>query len=125
MKKPSLSNLRLQPGHLRCHGPSATPDALCRTGFQCGPEYLTFNYSRVAREAGTYVIGAGRAAGGQTALDFGAQEFVDLENDALEAVGGAATCTAINTPRNDHRRKPAATGALPALPVTEIRHAVN
>ena len=30
----------------------------------------------------------GRAAGRQTALDFGAQEFVDLENDALEDVGG-------------------------------------
>ena len=28
-----------------------------------------------------------RAAGRQTALDFSAQEFVDLENDALEDVG--------------------------------------
>src|SRR5262249_41800305 len=33
-------------------------------------------------------IGTGRAAGRQTALDFGAQEFVDLDNDALEDVGG-------------------------------------
>src|SRR3974377_644544 len=41
-----------------------------------------------AREAGAYVIGTGRAAGRQTALDFGAQEFVDLENDTLEDVGG-------------------------------------
>src|SRR5262249_23890203 len=41
-----------------------------------------------AREAGAYVIGTGRAAGRQTALDFGAQEFVDLDNDALEDVGG-------------------------------------
>src|ERR1043166_1220436 len=40
-----------------------------------------------AREAGAYVIGTGRAAGRQTALDFGAQEFVDLDNDALEDVG--------------------------------------
>src|SRR3954463_7336391 len=43
---------------------------------------------QLAREAGAYVIGTGRAAGRQTALDFGAQEFVDLENDALEDVGG-------------------------------------
>ena len=32
-------------------------------------------------------IGTGRAAGRQTALDFGAQEFVDLDSDALEDVG--------------------------------------
>ncbi len=44
--------------------------------------------SQLAREAGAYVIGTGRAAGRQTALDFGAQEFVDLENDTLEDVGG-------------------------------------
>src|SRR6201985_1539224 len=44
--------------------------------------------SQLAREAGAYVIGTGRAGGRQTALDFGAQEFVDLENDALEDVGG-------------------------------------
>ena len=43
--------------------------------------------SQLAREAGAYVIGTGRAGGRQTALDFGAQEFVDLENDALEDVG--------------------------------------
>src|SRR4029078_13071933 len=43
--------------------------------------------THVAREAGAYVIGTGRAAGRQTALDFGAQEFVDLDNDALEDVG--------------------------------------
>jgi NADPH:quinone reductase-like Zn-dependent oxidoreductase len=34
------------------------------------------------------VIGTGRAADRQKALDFGAQEFVDLENDALDDVGG-------------------------------------
>src|SRR4029077_14267310 len=44
--------------------------------------------SQLARDAGAYVIGTGRAAGRQTALDFGAQEFVDLDNDALEDVGG-------------------------------------
>jgi NADPH:quinone reductase-like Zn-dependent oxidoreductase len=42
---------------------------------------------QLAREAGAYVIGTGRAAHRQTALDFGAQEFVDLENDNLEDVG--------------------------------------
>ena len=44
--------------------------------------------TQLAREAGAYVIGTGRADARQTALDFGAQEFVDLENDALEDVGG-------------------------------------
>src|SRR5436309_8655497 len=43
--------------------------------------------TQLAREAGAYVIGTGRATGRQTALDFGAQEFVDLDNDALEDVG--------------------------------------
>ena len=44
--------------------------------------------TQLACEFGAYVIGAGRAADRQKALDFGAQEFVDLENDALEDVGG-------------------------------------
>ncbi|QHV95322.1 NADP-dependent oxidoreductase [Spirosoma endbachense] len=44
--------------------------------------------AQFAREAGAYVIGTGRTAGRQTALDFGAQEFVDLDNEALEDVGG-------------------------------------
>ncbi len=43
--------------------------------------------TQLAREAGAYVIGTGRAADRQTVLDFGAQEFVDLEHDALEDVG--------------------------------------
>jgi NADPH:quinone reductase-like Zn-dependent oxidoreductase len=43
--------------------------------------------TQLAREAGAYVIGTGRAAHRQTALDFGAKEFVDLENDTLEDVG--------------------------------------
>jgi NADPH:quinone reductase-like Zn-dependent oxidoreductase len=43
--------------------------------------------TQLAREAGAYVIGTGRAADRQTALDFGAQEFVDLDNDSLADVG--------------------------------------
>jgi len=43
--------------------------------------------SQLARQAGAYVIGTGRADARQTALDFGAQQFVDLDNDALEDVG--------------------------------------
>ncbi|RUY01505.1 NADP-dependent oxidoreductase, partial [Mesorhizobium sp. M7A.F.Ca.US.005.03.2.1] len=44
--------------------------------------------TQLAREAGAYVIGSGRAADRQKALDFGANEFVDLDNDKLEEVGG-------------------------------------
>jgi NADPH:quinone reductase-like Zn-dependent oxidoreductase len=44
--------------------------------------------TQLARSAGAYVIGTGRGADRQKALDFGAQEFVDLENDRLEDVGG-------------------------------------
>jgi NADPH:quinone reductase-like Zn-dependent oxidoreductase len=44
--------------------------------------------TQLARWAGAYVIGTGRAADRQKALDFGAQEFVDLESDPLEDVGG-------------------------------------
>jgi hypothetical protein len=44
--------------------------------------------AQLAREAGAYVIGTGRAADRQTVLDFGAKEFVDLDNDAMEDVGG-------------------------------------
>jgi NADPH:quinone reductase-like Zn-dependent oxidoreductase len=43
--------------------------------------------TQLAREAGAYVIGTGRAADRQTAIDFGAKEFVDLGNDALADVG--------------------------------------
>jgi NADPH:quinone reductase-like Zn-dependent oxidoreductase len=43
--------------------------------------------TQLACEFGAYVIGTGRAADRQTALDFGANEFVDLENDALKDVG--------------------------------------
>src|SRR5881392_3993621 len=44
--------------------------------------------TQLAREAGAYVIGAGRAADRQTVLEFGAKEFFDLENAVLEDVGG-------------------------------------
>jgi NADPH:quinone reductase-like Zn-dependent oxidoreductase len=43
--------------------------------------------TQLAREFGAYVIGTGRAADRQAALDFGAQEFVELDSDALEDVG--------------------------------------
>lgn len=43
--------------------------------------------TQLAREAGAYVIGTGRAADHQKVLEFGAQEFVDLENDSLEDLG--------------------------------------
>lgn len=43
--------------------------------------------TQLARAAGAYVIGTGRAEARQMALDFGAQEFVDLDNDLLEDVG--------------------------------------
>ncbi|HJQ75978.1 MAG TPA: NADP-dependent oxidoreductase [Acidimicrobiia bacterium] len=43
--------------------------------------------TQLSREAGAYVIGTGRAADRQMVLGFGAHEFVDLENDALEDVG--------------------------------------
>ncbi|MBB5702429.1 NADPH:quinone reductase-like Zn-dependent oxidoreductase [Ochrobactrum daejeonense] len=43
--------------------------------------------TQLAREAGGYVIGTGRAADRQTVLDIGAREFVDLDNDPLEEAG--------------------------------------
>jgi NADPH:quinone reductase-like Zn-dependent oxidoreductase len=43
--------------------------------------------AQLAREFGAYVIGTGRAADRQKALDFGANEFVDLGAEALEDVG--------------------------------------
>jgi NADPH:quinone reductase-like Zn-dependent oxidoreductase len=43
--------------------------------------------TQLARLAGAYVIGTGRAADRQLALDFGANEFVALDNEALEDVG--------------------------------------
>jgi NADPH:quinone reductase-like Zn-dependent oxidoreductase len=43
--------------------------------------------TQLAHEFGAYVIGTGRAADRQSALDFGADEFVDLDNEPLEDVG--------------------------------------
>jgi NADPH:quinone reductase-like Zn-dependent oxidoreductase len=43
--------------------------------------------TQLARLAGAYVIGSGRAADRQKALDYGANEFIDLDNEALEGVG--------------------------------------
>src|SRR5437764_7493555 len=42
---------------------------------------------QIAREFGAYVIGTGRAADRGAAHDFGANQFVDLDNEALEGVG--------------------------------------
>jgi len=42
---------------------------------------------QLAREAGAYVIGTGRAADRAKAENFGAQQFVDLGSDRLEDVG--------------------------------------
>ncbi|GEL23038.1 NADPH:quinone reductase [Pseudonocardia sulfidoxydans NBRC 16205] len=43
--------------------------------------------TQLAREAGAYIVGTGRAADREAALDYGAHEFVDLDADTLEAVG--------------------------------------
>jgi NADPH:quinone reductase-like Zn-dependent oxidoreductase len=43
--------------------------------------------TQLAREAGAWVIGTGRAADRQKALDFGANEFIDLDSERLEDVG--------------------------------------
>ena len=59
--------------------------------------------TQLAREFGAYVIGTGRAADRQKALGFGAQEFVDLGNDALEDAGGSRSGF-----RCHRRRHPAA-----------------
>jgi NADPH:quinone reductase-like Zn-dependent oxidoreductase len=44
--------------------------------------------TQLAREFGAYVIGTGRAADREKVLDFGAQEFADLEDYSWEDVGG-------------------------------------
>ena len=43
--------------------------------------------TQLASEAGAYVIGTGRSVDRERALDLGAQEFVDLDNDTLHDVG--------------------------------------
>src|SRR5262249_57736586 len=67
------------------HGPVQAGQSVLAHGAAGGVGTMV---TQLAREAGAYVIGTGRAADRQTALDFGAQEFVDLDNDALEDVGG-------------------------------------
>jgi NADPH:quinone reductase-like Zn-dependent oxidoreductase len=63
---------RLQPGQrLLAHGAVGAVGAMV---------------TQLASEAGAYVIGTGRAADREKALDLGAQEFVDLENDSLHDV---------------------------------------
>ena len=57
-----------------------------RTRPRCGRR-SRFDGEPVACEAGAYIIGTGHASARQTALDFGAQEFVDLDNDTLEDIG--------------------------------------
>ena len=64
---------RLQPGQsVLVHGGAGAVGALV---------------TQLAREAGAYVVGTGRAADRRAALDFGAQEFVDLDGEDLESVG--------------------------------------
>jgi len=43
--------------------------------------------TQLAREFGAHVIGTGRAGDRQKALDYGAHDFVDLENEVLEDAG--------------------------------------
>jgi NADPH:quinone reductase-like Zn-dependent oxidoreductase len=64
---------RLQPGHrVLAHGAAGAVGAMV---------------TQLAAQAGAYVIGTGRTADRERALDFGAQEFVDLDHDGLERVG--------------------------------------
>jgi NADPH:quinone reductase-like Zn-dependent oxidoreductase len=44
--------------------------------------------TQLAREFGAYIIGTGRAADRQAALDFGANEFLDLGSERIEDLGG-------------------------------------
>jgi NADPH:quinone reductase-like Zn-dependent oxidoreductase len=65
---------RLQPGQsVLAHGAAGAVGAMV---------------TQLAREAGAHVIGTGRAADRGNALGFGAHEFLDLDNDTLEDVGG-------------------------------------
>lgn len=44
--------------------------------------------TQLAREFGGYVIGTGRAKDQQAVLDFGANEFLDLDSDSIDDIGG-------------------------------------
>ena len=89
----------------RCHftvgasvampGPTAWQGRIEHGRLQAGQSVLVharpasrLDGDELVREFGAYVIGSGRAADRQKALDFDAHEFVDLENDVLEDVGG-------------------------------------
>ena len=80
----------------RCRGLTAWQGLFEHGRLQAGQSVLVHGaagavgsmVTQLAREAGAYVIGTGRAAGRQKALDLGAQEFVELDNDVLEDVGG-------------------------------------
>src|SRR5262245_39237837 len=82
-------------GSLQSSGLTAWQGWLEQGGFQAGQSVIGHGAAgaagsmatQLARLAGAYVIGTGRAADRQKALDFGAQEFVDLDNDPLEDVG--------------------------------------
>ncbi|NUR05730.1 MAG: NADP-dependent oxidoreductase [Nocardioidaceae bacterium] len=64
---------RLQPGQrVLAHGAAGAVGAMV---------------TQLATEAGAHVIGTGRAADRGKARDFGAQEFVDLEHENLQAIG--------------------------------------
>jgi NADPH:quinone reductase-like Zn-dependent oxidoreductase len=64
---------RLEPGHsVLAHGAAGAVGTMV---------------TQLAREAGAHVIGTGRAADREKSLEFGAHEFVDLDNDSLEDVG--------------------------------------
>jgi len=64
---------RLQPGQrVLAHGAAGAVGAMV---------------TQLAAEAGAYVIGTGRAADQEKALDLGAKEFVDLDIDNLQDVG--------------------------------------
>jgi NADPH:quinone reductase-like Zn-dependent oxidoreductase len=49
--------------------------------------------TQLAREAGAYVIGTGRAADRQKALDFGGNAFIDLDNDILKTSAASISCS--------------------------------
>ncbi|WP_445189221.1 NADP-dependent oxidoreductase [Pseudonocardia sp. Cha107L01] len=69
-----IEHARLQSGHsVLVHGAAGAVGSMA---------------TQLARQHGAYVIGTGRAAHRQTALAYGAHEFLDLENDTLEDVGG-------------------------------------
>ena len=52
--------------------------------------------TQLARSAGAYVIGTGRAADRRNALDFGAQEFVDLDSGTLKTSAASIWCSMLS-----------------------------